>query len=406
MDIHRTDTELLFKEGQVFEVEVGATKVDWPVDNRAFVRLAVTHSGSEPDADVLFESSPLTDDGTALTMIHNIVTEHGGYFSAFPVPHGYCFEVLLPRYADGDRESEEGAPANLPSVLLVEANGDLRRELQNFFEANNFVLLEASSAAEAMTLAPDLYEGSLDVAIAPEAEIEFLAGPLRDIHPHLKIIQIAETPALATSVPTPNAKIEGSVGSASTLKQCCFKSPSPKRRCLNGCAVCCGSLEHITWLPLVKILASAPTKLNCLRPTPRIQSNANPTHPTQRIQRNASDPAHRHFLCALPSRYSQGYRRTMSNLTSDEIRVALGKLEGWAVVAGKLHREYKFPDFGHAIGFMMAAAPSIERNDHHPEWSNVYNRVTVDLSTHDTGGITRKDVDLATLLEKLARRLQ
>ena len=96
----------------------------------------------------------------------------------------------------------------------------------------------------------------------------------------------------------------------------------------------------------------------------------------------------------------------MNKLTKTKVTAALARLDGWKLRAGKLHREYKFPDFGHAIGFMMAAAPSIERNNHHPEWSNVYNRVSVDLTTHDAGGITKKDVDLAALLESIARKLQ
>jgi 4a-hydroxytetrahydrobiopterin dehydratase len=54
---------------------------------------------------------------------------------------------------------------------------------------------------------------------------------------------------------------------------------------------------------------------------------------------------------------------------------------------------------------MATAAPTIQKMDHHPEWSNVYNRVTVDLSTHDAGGITQKDLDLATLLEGIATKL-
>jgi 4a-hydroxytetrahydrobiopterin dehydratase len=54
---------------------------------------------------------------------------------------------------------------------------------------------------------------------------------------------------------------------------------------------------------------------------------------------------------------------------------------------------------------MATAAPTIEKNDHHPEWANVYNSVTVDLSTHSAGGITRKDLDLAVLLEGIAKQL-
>ena len=95
----------------------------------------------------------------------------------------------------------------------------------------------------------------------------------------------------------------------------------------------------------------------------------------------------------------------MVKLTDSEIDAGLASLTGWKVQNGKLHREYKFADFAHAFGFMATAAPTIEKNDHHPEWANVYNRVTVDLSTHDAGGITQKDLDLAKLLEGIAKQL-
>jgi len=95
----------------------------------------------------------------------------------------------------------------------------------------------------------------------------------------------------------------------------------------------------------------------------------------------------------------------MKKLTKDKISAAVARLPGWSVKAGKLHREYEFPDFAHAMGFMMTAAPAIERLEHHPEWANVYNRLTVNLTTHDAGGITRKDCDLAALLEGIAKKL-
>ena len=96
----------------------------------------------------------------------------------------------------------------------------------------------------------------------------------------------------------------------------------------------------------------------------------------------------------------------MTKLNDAEIAEGIAGLPGWSIVNGKLHREYRFPDFAHAMGFFMTAAPSIERVDHHPEWANVYNRVTVDLTTHDAGGITRKDIALAALLEGIAKKLQ
>ena len=95
----------------------------------------------------------------------------------------------------------------------------------------------------------------------------------------------------------------------------------------------------------------------------------------------------------------------MKKLTDAEISSAVAGLAGWAMANGKLHREYRFPDFPHAVGFMATAAPSIEKMNHHPEWSNVYNRVTVDLITHDAGGVTPHDVELAKLLEGIAKKL-
>ena len=95
-----------------------------------------------------------------------------------------------------------------------------------------------------------------------------------------------------------------------------------------------------------------------------------------------------------------------ARLTEQELTSALATLPGWSVVDDKLHREYKFRDFSYAFGFMATAATAIEKRDHHPEWCNVYNRVTVDLTTHDSGGITSKDSELAALLEEVANRLQ
>jgi 4a-hydroxytetrahydrobiopterin dehydratase len=92
-------------------------------------------------------------------------------------------------------------------------------------------------------------------------------------------------------------------------------------------------------------------------------------------------------------------------LSDAELRSALGTLSGWSLQDGKLHREYKFPDFAHAFGFMATSAVLIEKMNHHPEWSNVYNRVTIDLTTHDSGGITHNDVDLARVLEDIASKL-
>jgi len=92
-------------------------------------------------------------------------------------------------------------------------------------------------------------------------------------------------------------------------------------------------------------------------------------------------------------------------LTDAQLQSALAQLPGWSLQEAKLHREYKFADFADAIGFITTAAIGIEKMNHHPEWFNVYNRVRIDLTTHDSGGITQKDVDLAQMLEKIAGKL-
>lgn len=89
-------------------------------------------------------------------------------------------------------------------------------------------------------------------------------------------------------------------------------------------------------------------------------------------------------------------------LSAGEIETALGQLPGWSVEGEKLHRDYTFGDFVRAWGFMSAAALVIQQMDHHPEWSNVYDRVAVDLVTHDLKGISTRDVELARKLEDLA----
>ena len=89
-------------------------------------------------------------------------------------------------------------------------------------------------------------------------------------------------------------------------------------------------------------------------------------------------------------------------LSPEEISRALDELPGWSLADGKLHREFRFRDFVRAFSFMSAVALVAEKRDHHPEWFNVYGRVVVDLTTHDAGGITQSDVDLAKTMNELA----
>jgi len=88
-------------------------------------------------------------------------------------------------------------------------------------------------------------------------------------------------------------------------------------------------------------------------------------------------------------------------LSQETIENELKELPGWAIVKQKLHKEFQFDDFNQAFGFMTRAAMHIEKLNHHPEWFNVYNKLTVDLTTHDAGGITENDIKLAKILNSL-----
>jgi 4a-hydroxytetrahydrobiopterin dehydratase len=95
----------------------------------------------------------------------------------------------------------------------------------------------------------------------------------------------------------------------------------------------------------------------------------------------------------------------MTKLPEAEVQARLPSLAGWSVVNGKLHREYKFGDFAEAFGWMAQVAMAAEKQDHHPEWFNVWNKVIVDLTTHDAGGISERDFTLAARMNQLAEKL-
>lgn len=92
----------------------------------------------------------------------------------------------------------------------------------------------------------------------------------------------------------------------------------------------------------------------------------------------------------------------MMKLSSEQISEELKNLPGWSVKEEKMHKDFEFGDFNEAFGFMTRAAMHIEKMNHHPEWFNVYNKLTVDLTTHDAGGITENDINLAKILNSLA----
>jgi 4a-hydroxytetrahydrobiopterin dehydratase len=101
-----------------------------------------------------------------------------------------------------------------------------------------------------------------------------------------------------------------------------------------------------------------------------------------------------------------GVKKSMSEddyrkLSEQEIEREVTKLQGWKVVSGKLNRTFEFESFVEAFGFMTKVAMEAEKMNHHPEWFNVYNRVKVDLVTHDVNGISNYDIKLAGIINHL-----
>ena len=98
-----------------------------------------------------------------------------------------------------------------------------------------------------------------------------------------------------------------------------------------------------------------------------------------------------------------------AKLSAEAIQQSLARLNEdaaapWEIAGGKLHKTFVFKDFIEAFGFMTKAAIAAEKMNHHPEWRNVYKTVGVDLTTHESGGLTRLDFDLAGRMETLGRR--
>ena len=93
----------------------------------------------------------------------------------------------------------------------------------------------------------------------------------------------------------------------------------------------------------------------------------------------------------------------MKKLSNDEVTEALSKIRGWSFKSEGIEKDFKFKDFSEAFSTMTRIALIAEKMDHHPEWFNVYNKLSIRLSTHDAGGVTNKDIEMAVLIERLIK---
>jgi 4a-hydroxytetrahydrobiopterin dehydratase len=94
----------------------------------------------------------------------------------------------------------------------------------------------------------------------------------------------------------------------------------------------------------------------------------------------------------------------MAKLTGEARGKLLAELQGWGMAEGRdaIVKSFKFKDFNQAFAFMTRVALMAEKMDHHPEWSNVYNKVEITLSSHDAGGLTERDIRLAKFIDQAA----
>lgn len=91
----------------------------------------------------------------------------------------------------------------------------------------------------------------------------------------------------------------------------------------------------------------------------------------------------------------------VEKLSAEALATALSALKGWSIMPGRdaIQKSFRFGDFNEAFGFMSRIAMRAEKMDHHPEWSNIYNRVEITLATHDVDGVSERDIELAKFID-------
>jgi two-component system, cell cycle sensor histidine kinase and response regulator CckA len=155
-----------------------------------YVRLAFSYTPAT-ESDAPFDPVPQDDESMTLSVAHNIVTEHNGFFSVRRTSGNRCLEVLLPRWVEPEAASAALTPAQTRTVLFIEPRELVRSELHKFFEANGFNLIEATNMNDAITLA-EFRDEPIDLLIASSAEVASAAPVLQERHPELFTLSIVD----------------------------------------------------------------------------------------------------------------------------------------------------------------------------------------------------------------------
>ncbi len=180
-------------EGGRMLIETGNAEIPIATGPTVHTMFAVTYTGQESDPENLFEPASMEEEGVALSMIHAIVTEHGGYISAQTLESGGTrIEAFFPSLtaAVAVQQPQLPRPAlGAPTILFVDPRDQVRLQIHNFFEVNGYNLLEAADCEEALAIA-QMHEGPLDLLIADVSEADRIAAAFRGA----EVLKVVETP--------------------------------------------------------------------------------------------------------------------------------------------------------------------------------------------------------------------
>jgi two-component system cell cycle sensor histidine kinase/response regulator CckA len=183
----------LMPEGGQLVIETGNADLPRLTSIASYVVLTLSHTGTEPELEKLFEPRSIAGGGMTLAMVHGIVTEHGGYISAQPTSAGYRFEMLLPRAEEMLLPKAGLELGKVPAILLVDYRERVRAQLHNFLEAEGYNLLEAIDHREALKLG-EVHDRSLDLLIAEAADADRISATLLKNHPKLLVLRVIDHP--------------------------------------------------------------------------------------------------------------------------------------------------------------------------------------------------------------------